>query len=192
VISGLRGMVQHVSEGEIHLDVGGVVLRVLVPSSVVGAIPRAGEACYLHAELVVRENSLSVFGFLDSEARDVFRILLQVSGVGPRLALGILSHFTPQSLRQAVARQDSGAFTRVPGIGRKTAEKILFHLKDRLGPSAPAARVLSAADGEVLAALTSLGYSLVEAQAALQSLPADQDGNVEHRVRLALQYFARP
>jgi Holliday junction DNA helicase RuvA len=192
VIASLRGIVQRADEAGVVVEVGGVGVRVAMPASAVAQLPGVGEGCFLYTRLIVREDSLALYGFLDPEPLEVFDMLLQVNGVGPRLGLAVLSHLSAEGLRSAVARQDAGAFGGIPGIGRKTAEKILFHLKDRLGPVGPSRRAAREAHGDVLAALTSLGYSYVEAQAAVQALPPDVSESVEERVRLALQYFARP
>ena len=119
-----------------------------------------------------------------------FRILLGVNGIGPRLALTMLSTLSPEAIRRAVFNEQAEVFQRVSGIGRKTAKKILLHLQDRLAPSSEelqAFGTMDDADTEVLDALTALGYSVVEAQAALQRLPKDAPPDVESRLRLALQ-----
>lgn len=193
MISSLRGVIQRVGQGELVIEVGGVGFRLSVPISVLEQAPGVGQTHFLHTRLIVREDSLALYGFESQEQRQLFDLLLQVNGVGPRLALAVLSHLSPELLRAGVANGQVDILTRVPGIGRKTAEKIIFHLKDRLvaEPSA-LGRVPAGADTEVLQALTALGYSLVEAQSALQSIPSDAPQDIEERVRLALQHFARP
>jgi len=191
MIASVRGIVQHVGVQEVVLEVGGIGVRVAVPQAALDPAPVVGQAMFLHTRLVVREESLSLYGFSTQEQREVFDLLLQVSGVGPRLALSILSHLPPDGLRAAVAADQPMVLTKVPGIGRKTAEKIIFHLKDRLtAPEAMVSMTLEA-DNDVVSALTALGYSLVEAQSAVQSIPAQAPGDVAARVRLALQYFSR-
>jgi Holliday junction DNA helicase RuvA len=174
------------------VEVGGVGLRLLVPRSVLEAGAAVGHVVFLHTYLAVREDALTLFGFGSTEQRELFELLLQVSGIGPKLALAVLSNVTPEALRTAVASGQPEALDRVPGVGRKTAERIVFHLKDKFTASEAGGPALVPADTDVLAALTSLGYSLVEAQAAVQSLPPDAPEQVEGRVRLALRYFARP
>jgi len=147
---------------------------------------------FLHTELIVRQDALKLFGFSSLEEREAFDLLLQVSGIGARLALAILSHLSLDVLHGAVGAGQADVLSTVPGIGRKTAEKIIFHLKDRLAPTQEAAAEPTQTDLEVLAVLTGLGYNLVEAQAAVQSLPRNGTESVEERLRLALQYFARP
>jgi Holliday junction DNA helicase RuvA len=184
--------VTHVGPTEVVVEVGGVGLSLSVPAEVAsGSAP--GVTIFLYTRMIVREDSLSLYGFSSLEQREFFDLLLQVDRVGPRLALAVLSHLSPELLRSAVAGGQLEILTRVPGVGRKTAESIAFHLRDKL--EAPAIARLgppSGADTEVLQALTALGYTLVEAQAALQSIPTDGPKDPEERVRLALQYFARP
>jgi Holliday junction DNA helicase RuvA len=192
MISTVRGVVQQLSPGELVVEVGGVGLRLLVPRSVVEAGAAVGHVVFLHTYLVVREDALTLYGFGSTEQRELFELLLQVSGIGPKLALAVLSNVSPEALRAAVASGQPEALDRVPGVGKKTAERIVFHLKDKFTPGEAGGPALIPADTDVLAALTSLGYSLVEAQAAVQSLPADAPEQVEGRVRMALRYFARP
>lgn len=192
MIATIRGVVQHVGIGEAVVEVGGVGLRLSVPRAVLESGMVVGKVVFLHTYLVVREDALSLYGFESPEQREVFEALLQVSGVGPKLAMAVLSHMNADALRSAVASGQPEALDRVPGVGKKTAERIVFHLKDRFAAAEAVSPQLLAADTDVLAALTALGYSLVEAQAAVQSLPPDGPEEVEARVRLALRYFARP
>lgn len=172
---------------------GGIGLQVHVPSSVLAQLDGVGRPVELFTHLHVRENELALYGFLTEEELTLFKLLLSISGVGPKVALALLGTVSPDALRQAVVQEEPGLLSRVPGIGPKTARAIIFHLKDKLVPAgADAARLLSDTDAEVIAALTGLGFSLVEAQAALQSLARDEDLPVEERVRQALAYFATP
>jgi Holliday junction DNA helicase RuvA len=192
MISTVRGVVEQLAAGEVVVEIGGVGLRLLVPRSVVESGAAVGKLIFLHTHLVVREDALTLYGFPNLEQRELFEVLLQVSGVGPKLALAVLSNMTPDSLRAAVTRGQAEALDRVPGVGRKTAERIVLHLKDKFAAPEVGAPILIPADTDVLAALTSLGYSLVEAQSAVQSLPPDAPQDPEGRVRMALRYFARP
>lgn len=192
MIASLRGVLLSLGEGELVLEVGGVGLQLAVTRSVLERAPAIGQSLFLHAQLIVRQDALRLFGFSTPEEREAFDLLLQVSGVGPRLALAILSHLSLDVLRGAVAGNQAEVLTRVPGIGRKSAEKIMFFLKDRLALEHEVAVEPVPADAEVLAVLTGLGYNLVEAQSALQSLPRDAPEDIEGRIRLALQHFARP
>jgi len=192
MISSLRGIVQAVAEDSLVLEVGGVGLHVAAPSSVIERVAGIGKPLFLHTHLIVREDALRLFGFSSLEERAIFLELLQVTGVGPRIALAVLSTLSIDSLRQAVVGNQVEALIRVPGIGKKTAEKLIFHLKDRIAPLAMAEAGIGQPDNEVLSVLTALGYSLVEAQSAIQSLERGSNEDVEERIKLALQYFARP
>jgi Holliday junction DNA helicase RuvA len=191
MIASVRGIIQHVGQQEVVLEVGGIGVQISIPQAALGPAAVIGQAMFLYTRLIVREDSLSLYGFGTVEQREVFDLLLQVSGVGPRLAVTILSHLPPDGLRAAVAGDQPAALTRVPGIGRKTAEKIIFHLKDRLTAPQALGGLALEADNDVVSALTALGYSLIEAQSAVQSIPAQAPDEVEARVRLALQYFSR-
>ena len=192
MIASLRGVVQHIGDDELILEVGGVGLRVAVPRSVLQDMPEVGQPLFLLTHLVVRETSLSLYGFSTTEQKELFELLIQVRGVGPRLALAVLSHLSPDVLRSAVARDQPEVLARVPGVGRKTGQKIIFHLKDRLATTLEDIGVPSEVDTEVLSVLTALGYSLVEAQAALQFIPDSAPQEIEERVMFALKFFARP
>ncbi len=175
----------------IVVDVGGVGYLVYVPAAMRDAA-RPGDQIFLHTYLVVREDALTLFGFETREAREYFALLLGVNGVGPRMALSILSTLSPDAIRRAVFHEQAEIFSRVPGVGKKTAQKILLQLQDRITPDIALERVAvgSDLDTEVLDALTALGYSIVEAQSALQSIPRDTPPDVESRLRAALQYFS--
>ena len=187
MIASLQGILQSVADGEIVVDIGGVGLRIHVPDSVLEKLPQVGRNVFLHTHLVVREDMLALYGFGDPEEREIFTLLLGVSGVGPRLALAVISHLSLELLQSAIVGSQAEVLVQVPGIGRKTAEKIIIELKDRLDVPFVLAEPPSAVDSEVLAALTGLGYSLVEAQTALQSVPSDAPEDLEERLRIALK-----
>lgn len=193
MIASLRGTVRQIGPGEIVLEVGGVGLRVSVPAPVLESAPAVGGDLFLYTRLLVREEALSLVGFSSPEQRALFDLLIDVPGVGARLALAVISNLTPEMLQQAVSGGQSDLLTRVPGIGRKTAEKIAFLLRDRL-PALPAGAPppVAGPDAEVVQALVGLGYSQPEAQAAVQSLPAEAPEAVEERLVLALRSFTRP
>lgn len=193
MISILRGSVISIETDGIIVDVNGIGFHVMVPSFLKDKV-QPGEAVYLHTRMIIREDAWLICGFETKEGRDVFDLLLSVNGIGPRLALSILSTLTPDAIRRAVFNDQPDVFSRVPGIGKKTAQKIVLHLQDRLPPGEgfTSLSFISDVDTEVLAALTSLGYSLVEAQAALQWIPQDTPQDTETRLRIALQYFSTP
>ena len=192
MIANLKGRIEAIGKDYVIVDVGGIRFKVYIPTSFLETSEGLGRQAELFTHLHVRENELTLYGCGSEDELTLFELLLGVSGVGPRVALTMLSTMSPDSLRLAIAQGNAVALTRVPGIGPKMAKKIVFHLKDRVevefGPEA--VFLLTDADAEVIAALTSLGYSVVEAQAALQSLPAEEM-EIEERVRLALAYFAR-
>jgi holliday junction DNA helicase RuvA len=190
MIATLRGEISQIEENALILEVGGVGLRVFVPSPL-RTQRKVGEALMLYTHLVVREDALTLYGFESQADRELFNILLGVDGVGPKVALSVLSTMTLDSIQRAVFADEGDLLSRVPGVGKKTAQKMALHLKDKLKPTDALARVaaMSDTDGEVLAALTALGYSVVEAQAAIQSLGKDAPQDIEERLRMALQYF---
>jgi Holliday junction DNA helicase RuvA len=193
MIARLGGKVWSIGEDHIVVNAGGIGFQVRAPVGVLEHLGGVGQAVELFTYLHVRENELALFGFLTEEELALFKLLLSVSGVGPKVALALLGTLSPDALRQAVVQEEPGLLSRVPGIGPKTARAIIFHLKDKLVPTGAEARpLLSDTDAEVIAALTGLGFSLVEAQTALQSLPQDDGSPVEERVRQALAYFAAP
>jgi Holliday junction DNA helicase RuvA len=191
VISSLNGNISQVGEGSLVVEVGGVGLLVNVPDPLSDQLT-SGQNVFLHTYLIVRQDALALYGFDSLEGRDYFVLLLGVSGIGPRLAVTILSNLTPESIRRAIVTDQAEVFSRVPGVGKKTAQKIVFSLQDKITKEEgfePLA-AMSEVDSEVLSALVALGYSVVEAQAALQSIPKDAPEDVEQRLRLALGYFS--
>ncbi len=146
----------------------------------------------LFTHLIVREDLLALYGFKSIEERDFFLLLLGVEGIGPRIALGALSVLSPDAIRRAVVSEQPEIFSRVPGIGKKTSQKILIHLQGRVKASVGEGpfSAFDEINTQVLEALTSLGYSIIEAQSAIQALPKDAPEFVEDRLRLALQYFS--
>lgn len=192
MISSLTGRVAYIDETSLTLEISGVGFKVSVPKPMLQEA-HVGQVLALHTYLVVRETELSLYGFPTMEGRHLFTLLLGVDRVGPRVALAVLSHLTPAALRAAVTSGQSAVIGKVPGVGSKTAQKILLHLADRVLPAAgdEQALQLQTSDGDVLEALTSLGYSVVEAQASLQSLPKDAPTDIEERLKLALKYLSK-
>jgi Holliday junction DNA helicase RuvA len=190
MIATLRGEISQIEENALILEVGGVGLRIFVPAPMRTRL-KAGEAAFLFTHLVVREDALTLYGFESQADRELFNILLGVDGVGPKVALSVLSTMTLDAVQRAVFADEADLLSRVPGVGKKTAQKIALHLKDKLKPTDGLSKLaaISDTDSEVLAALTSLGYSVVEAQAAIQSIAKDAPDDTEERLRIALQYF---
>lgn len=175
---------------DVGSPVGGIGLKIYVPEPT-AARYNEGAAVALHTYLQVREDALTLFGFETEDELSVFELLLTVSGVGPKVAMATLSTLSPDALRLALANSEPAVIARVPGIGKRTAEKIVVELKDKVKPPATGMEALanlSAADAEVIDALVALGYSVVEAQRAVQVLPKDVT-EIEERLRLALSGF---
>ncbi|MCA9940918.1 MAG: Holliday junction branch migration protein RuvA [Anaerolineales bacterium] len=190
MIASISGTVQKISKDHLVLRVGGVGLRVFVPRNVLEDVGGAGRSLMLHTHLLVREDALTLFGFQDEEDLSLFEILLGVSGVGPKVALAILSTLSPELLKSAIMREEPAVLQRVPGIGKKTAERLLFQLRDKLDLTAEKAAMpfVSDVDADVIDVLTSLGFSIVEAQTALQNIPREVR-EMDARVQAALQYL---
>lgn len=191
MIASISGPVADKGSDYAVVEVGGLGFQVFVPSPRIDEI-RVGEQVHLHTYLVVREDALTLYGFPTAEERQFFDLLIGVSGVGPRLALATLSTLNPDAIRRAVFSEQPEIFSRVPGIGKKGAQKILLHLQDRVQAvdGLEPAAAMDDTDTQVFEALVALGYSVVEAQAALQTIPRDAPDDIETRIRLALQYFS--
>lgn len=191
MIGTLRGTISSNDVEGLVVEINGIGYIVHVPATIKDKM-RLGENIYLFTKLIVREDSLTLYGFDDQESRELFNLLLGVNGVGPRLALSIISTLETDVIRRAIFNEQVDVFSRVPGVGKKTAQKIFIHLQDRITSAKDLSPVagFSEVDNELLEALIGLGYSVVEAQAAIQSLPREMPDNIEERLRLSLQYFA--
>lgn len=191
MIASLQGQVIQIGEDNLVVDVGGIGYLVYVTEFLVQS-QRRGEAVSLLTHLVVREDSLTLFGFQEQEEVSLFQELIRVNGVGPRLALETLSTHSPDVIKRAVLNKQEEIFAQVSGIGKKTAQKILLTLEDRI--SFTDAMVISpetaGINAEVQQALVTLGYSVLEAQAALQTLPDDAPMDLETRLTIALRFFS--
>jgi len=191
MIATITGEITQVINGYVVIEVGGIGLLLnLTEDACLNCRPGMKKA--YHTYLVVREDHLSLFGFETMEERDLFIHLLSVAGVGPKIALASLSTLTPAAVRRAITGDQPEVFTRVPGIGKKTAQKIILDLQGKIQPLEPleAAALMDGVDMEVMEALTALGYSIVEAQAALQSISKEGSEDAETRLLKALQYFS--
>lgn len=190
MIAFLEGNVLVAEENALVILQGGLGLRVYVTASMVHQA-QPGQRIALYTHLVVREDLLALYGFERQDERDFFNLLLSVNGVGPRMALGILSTLSVDTIKRAVMSEQADVFGRVPGVGKTTAQKILLYMKGKVkGDLESLGGAFQDSDTEVIEALTGLGYSIIEAQAAIQSLPKDTPKDVESRLRLALQYFS--
>ena len=190
MIGRLTGLIAEKAPPLVLLDVNGVGYEVDVPMSTFYNLPNLGERVTLLTHFVVREDAQLLFGFLTPAERETFRLLIRISGIGPRMALSLLSGMSIPDLAQAVSLQEAGRLVKVPGIGKKTAERLLLELKGKLGPDlALPASVSSEAQSDVLQALVALGYSDKEAAAALKALPADV--GVSEGIRMALKALSK-
>lgn len=189
MIASLHGVINFIGDDHLIVAVGGVGLRVFVPRTVLEDIGGVGRNISLHTHLIVRETELTLYGFESNEDLALFELLLGVNGVGPKVGLAILSTLSPELFKNAVAREEAAVLQRVPGIGKKTAERILFQLRDSLqAVSGGPMPLVSDVDADVIELLTNLGFSIVEAQTALQNVPRDVN-NVDERLQRALQYL---
>ena len=193
MIGRIAGTLLEKNPPEVLVDAGGIGYEIDVPMSTFYNLPALGERVTLLTHLVVREDAQQLFGFLTGAERQAFRQLIRISGVGSRTALAVLSGMSVGELAQAVTLQESSRLTRIPGIGKKTAERLLLELKGRLGAALEGAAAGAAPAAEsgtdVLRALVALGYSEKEAAAAVRRLPADS--GVADGIRLALKSLAR-
>ena len=193
MIACLRGVLESITKDSAVVNVGGVGFRVHPSAAARARLNGVGQPAEFFTHLHVRENELSLYGFASEDEHALFELLLSVKGVGPKVALAVLASGSPDTVRAAIANDQPDVLTRVPGVGMRTAKAIVLHLKDKVGVGLAAAPVayLTDTDAEVMSALTGLGYSVVEAQTALASLPRDPSIPLDERLRQALTYFAR-
>lgn len=191
MIGRLSGILLEKNPPEVVVDCHGVGYEVQVSMGTFYNLPNLGEPVVLLTHFVVREDAQLLYGFATNPERAAFRDLIKISGVGPRTALAVLSGMSVAELAQAVSRQEAGRLTKVPGIGKKTAERLLLELKGKLGADLglPGASPVSDAQTDILQALQALGYSDKEAALALKALP--QDVGVSEGIKLALKALAK-
>jgi Holliday junction DNA helicase RuvA len=190
MIGRIQGVVVEKNFPQVIVSCNGVGYEIDVPMSTFYPLPRPGEEVTLLTHLVVREDAHLLFGFLTLAERAAFRQLLKVSGVGPKVALSVLSGLSVEDLSAAVAAGDSARLTKVPGIGKKTAERLVLELRDKLPKATAATRAEGhAAGGDIVNALLALGYNEREAQAAVKQLPADLQ--LADAIRQALKLLAK-
>ena len=190
MIASLVGSVLHVDEGAAVIEAGGIGFRVMLPKRT-GAQMRPGQRAKLYTHMAMNPSSgeFSIVGFEGRDELETYRLLLGVSGVGPKAALALLDALSVDALRSAVAADQPEVLTRVPGIGPKISRRIVLELKDRMQRLGYAETPITTDDLELVEALTALGYSVVEAQRAVQSLPPA--GTFEERLRQAIAHFGR-
>jgi len=195
LIGHLRGRVLRKKPQELVLDVGGVGYRVQIPLSTFYRLGEPGDEAALQIHTHVREDALALFGFLTEREQELFERLIEVSGVGPRVALAILSGIEAADLVEALRAGDLARLTRIPGVGKKTAERLVVELRDKMPAVAadapPAAPSASALKDDVLSALANLGYTRAHADRALErALAQDPDARFEDLLRLTLRVLA--
>ena len=191
MIGKLTGLLAAKNPPEVLIDCGGVGYEVLVPMSTFYNLPTLGQTVSLLTHLIVREDAHLLYGFATNEERAGFKQLVKISGVGPRTALSILSGMSVADIAQSVAKQDAARLTKIPGIGKKTAERLLLELKGKLGDALTTGGTSVANDNQndILQALVALGYSDRDAGLALKALP--QDVGVSEGIKLALKALAK-
>jgi Holliday junction DNA helicase RuvA len=191
MIGRLTGQLAEKTPPQVLIDVQGVGYEVDVPMSSFYNLPALGERVTLLTHFVVREDAQQLFGFLTAAERNTFRQLIKISGIGPRMALGVLSGLSVQELTQAVAQQQAARLVKVPGIGKKTAERLLLELKGKLAPDLGlgSASITSDAQADIVQALIALGYSDKDAAAALKLLPPDV--GVSDGIKLAMKSLSK-
>jgi len=191
MIASLSGKLESMNSDSAIVNVGGVGFRVYMPTSALSALGKPGDAVKVFTHTHVREDNIALYGFPTSEELWLFETLLGVTGLGPRLSLAMLSALTPDQITMAIATGSTDMLDMIPGIGRKVASRIILELKDKIGAGwviTPATE-MTRENADVLAALTSLGYSAAEAVKAVAALPADPKLKLEEKVKLALQYL---
>ena len=190
MIASLHGTLESLGSDGAVINVNGVGFRVYMPTSTLSILGTVGKEVHLHTHLVLREDSVALYGFASTEELELFQILLGVSGIGPKLALAVLSTMSVEKVIMAIATGSVDLLTVVPGIGKKTAQRLILELKDKIGtiPIATPTAQMAEGNADVLSALTSLGYSISEASRAVATLPSSEL-SLEEKIKLALQYF---
>jgi Holliday junction DNA helicase RuvA len=191
MIASIKGKLESLGSDFAIVNVGGIGLRVYMPTSTLSTLGSSGGDVKLYTHLHLREDNVTLYGFASNEELELFQTLINVSGLGPRMALVMLSAMDIEQLTMAIATGSTDLLTGIPGIGKKMANRLILELKDKIGAgliTAPLAG-LAQENADVLAALTSLGYSVSEASRAVVNLPREQGLSLEEKVKLALGYF---
>lgn len=193
MIAGVAGRLVGRHAGSIAIDIGAVVLQVHTSTATMAEVGEIGAEVRLHTYLHVREDQIALYGFATRDELDLFNLLLGVTGIGPRVAANMLGATSPEPLRDAIAAEDVAFLSRLPGVGKRTAARIILDLRGKLASASGAPRPAGAAavDAEVVLALQAFGYSAAEAQAAVEGLPRDATSTVEARVVAAFQALGR-
>lgn len=191
MIASLHGKLESLSSDQAIINVGGIGFQVYMPTTLLSTLGAPGDEVKLYTHLHLREDNVALYGFASAEELWLFETLISVSGLGPRLALSMLSALSTEQITMAIATASIDMLTMIPGIGKKVANRIILELKDKIGAAwiaTPATQVVQQ-NTEVLTALTSLGYSAAEATKAVATLPATTDLSLEEKIKMVLQYF---
>ena len=188
VIAGIEGILKSRGNDHVVVDVGGISFRIHAPTSTLSIMGATGQRVQLQTHLQVREDSLALYGFVTAEELRLFELLVSVSGIGPKVALAILSALSPEQFALAVSTGNGELLSSMPGVGKKTAARILLELRGKF-EQAPAE--IPYPHEDVRSALISLGYSTAEALSAVATIPSSPDLTLEDRIMLALKYFAK-
>jgi len=191
MIASLHGKLESLGSDWAVINVGGIGFQVYMPTSTLSTLSTTGEEVKLYTHLHLKEDNATLYGFASADELGLFQTLISVSGLGPKLALAMLSAMTVDKLTMAIATGSTDLLTVIPGIGKKVANRLILELKDKVGAgwiTTPAA-ALAQENTDVLAALTSLGYSVSEANRAVATLPPSSDLSLEEKLKQALGYF---
>jgi len=191
MIAGLNGKLESLGSDWAIINVGGISFQVYMPTSTLSTLGATGKEVRLYTHLHLREDNATLYGFASDEELALFQTLIGVSGLGPKLALSMLSAMNVERLTMAIATGSADLLTAIPGIGKKMANRLILELKEKIGAgwiTTPAAE-LAQENAEVITALTSLGYSVAEASRAVATLPPSSDLSLEEKIKLALGYF---
>jgi Holliday junction DNA helicase RuvA len=193
MISSLQGKIGSLSTDSAIVNVNGIGFLVYMPTGALSMLGIPGTEVKIYTHLHLREDNISLFGFTTVEELRLFETLLSVSGLGPRLALAMLSSLNPEQITTAIATGNREMLVIVPGIGKKVADRIILELRDKIGVGwiVTPAMEMAQENTDVLAALTSLGYSATETTKAIANLPANGSTNLEEKIKIALQYLGK-
>ncbi len=191
MIAGINGKLESLSSDWAIINVGGISFQVYTSTSTLSTLGAIGREVRLHTHLHLREDNATLYGFASAEERELFQTLIGVSGLGPKLAIAMLSAMNVERLTMAIATGSTDLLTAIPGIGKKMAQRVVLELKEKIGAgwvTTPAAELVQE-NAEVVSALTSLGYSAAEATRAVATIPPSSDLSLEEKLKLALGHF---
>jgi Holliday junction DNA helicase RuvA len=191
MIAGLRGTIEAMGSNWVIVAVGGISFQVFLPTSTLSTLGAVGREVKLFTHMAVREDNISLYGFGSARELALFQTLTTVSGIGPKLGMAMLSAMEAEQLTMAIARGDADLLTSIPGIGKKMAGRVILELKDKIGGGWMVTQGMESVQGnaDVVAALTSLGYTVAEAARAVAALPSDKKLSLEDKLTMALKSF---